>query len=201
MRIYSIETQNKVGGVVEHNYQGINDIRYMAKYVGSKKSIITDLIELQYEDIDGKIVTKETSEVKFVNIHSGLGGYYLDDKAYEMLNDLFDESVELYPAKSHIKEYRLLYVKDVLESSVDYAKSNIVWLDEEEKRAMMFEKYHFVKGIVEFKNIFRIQETGADLYVSEKFRQRCVDNNLTGIDFRLVYDSEDDSIEFPFEIV
>ncbi len=201
MRIYSIETQNKVGGVVEHNYQGINDIRYMAKYVGSKKSIITDLIELQYEDIDGKIVTKETSEVKFVNIHSGLGGYYLDDKAYEMLNDLFDESVELYPAKSHIKEYKLLHVKDVLKNLVDYDKSKIKWLNKEEKRAMRFIKYYFDKEMIKDKQVFRIAELLTPLYVSEKFRQRCVDNNLTGIDFRLVYDSEDDSIEFPFEIV
>lgn len=201
MKIYTIQIQNDIATVVEQDYKGIDDIKYMRKYFGSKKNIIKDLIVLKYEDIDGNILDFEKPKAKFVNIQSGLGGYYLDDKAYEILSGLFDESVELYNAKSHIKEYKLLYVNDLLVDSIDYIKSKIVWLSKEEKRAMMFEKYQFNEGVIKNKHIFRIQETGADLYVSEKFIQCCIDNNLTGIDFSLVYDSEDDSIEFPFEVV
>ncbi len=201
MRIYTIQVQNDISAVVEQDYKDIHDIKYMRKYVGSKKNVIKDVIELKYEDIDGNILEIEKPSAKFGNIQSGFGGYYLDGKAYEMLNDLFDESVELYPAKSHIKEYKLLYVKDVLENSVDYDKSRIKWAKSVKNTVIRFIKYHFNEDLIEHKHIFRIRETGADLYVSEKFRQRCVDNNLTGIDFRLVYDSEDDDIEFPFEIV
>ncbi len=201
MRIYTIQVQNDISAVVEQDYKDIHDIKYMRKYVGSKKNVIKDVIELKYEDIDGNILEIEKPSAKFGNIQSGFGGYYLDDKAYEMLNDLFDESVELYPAKSHIKEYKLLHVKDVLKNLVDYDKSKIKWLNKEEKRAMRFIKYYFDKEMIKDKHVFRIAELLTPLYVSEKFRQRCRDNNLTGIDFRLVYDSEDDSIEFPFEIV
>ncbi len=201
MKIYRIEIQNGTATVVEQDYKDIDDIKYMRKYVGSKKNIITTLIELKYEDIDGNILLEVSEKNVFVNIPKGHGGWYLDNKAHGVLSDFFDESVELYHAKSHIEDYQLLYVKDVLKNSIEYTRSKIVWLSKEEKRAMMFEKYNFNEEIIKDKNIFRIQETGEDLYVSERFRQCCIDNNLTGIDFRLVYDSEDDSIEFPFEIV
>ncbi len=63
MKIYKLGIINNSGFINPKDWQGIDDLRYDDMYIGSKKNIIKNKIELEYEDRDGKIVLKETKKV------------------------------------------------------------------------------------------------------------------------------------------
>lgn len=201
MKIYTLSLQNNIAELVARDYKGIEDKRFNSKYIGSKRNIITEEINLYYEDIDGNEIHEEEPNAKFVNISYGRGVYYFDNKAYEVLKDLFDDSCEFYSAKTDLKEYKMLYVNKSLTKTFDYEKTQAKWSKAAPDKVIRFIKYSFNEDVVKNKHIFRIEELSVPLYVSDEFRQRCIDNNITGLDFRLVYDSDDDNIQFPFEIV
>lgn len=157
---------------------------YSNEIKGSKKKLITEPIEIirygaDYEPFNGEVC----------NITDGID-YLFDDYAIEKLNHLLKGNVEFYDCINEEHDYKYVYVTNVLKKTLNYLKSDIEWFDRDEKRAMHVEKYVFNKRKVKKQHIFGIEELFGNVYVSEEFKRVCEENNITGPEFKLVWDSE-----------
>lgn len=64
-------------------------------------------------------------------------------------------------------------------------------MDRDGKRIMTFKKYAFLPDVIENVSIFKISnEKTRYAFVSDEFKQTVEKNNLSGFQFKLVWNSE-----------
>lgn len=126
---------------------------------------------------------------------SNAPGFYshipvLDKGALEAVKDLIEDATEILPLIYDNNEFYALNIIKVLKC-IDYEKSKYKTFGDG-KRIMRFIKYEFLEDVIRGKHIFKLtDEPLRKPFVSEEFRQRVLNNNLTGFKFELVWDSED----------
>ncbi len=112
-----------------------------------------------------------------------------DEEAIDILSDLLDGHAEILPLDCQDGEFYAINITKVLDC-IDYDKSEYKMF-RDGKRIMRFKKYEFKEEMVKGKHIFKIvDEPLRRPFVSDEFRQRIIDNQLTGFVFELVWDSE-----------
>ncbi len=112
-----------------------------------------------------------------------------DKKTVEILADLLNNHAEILPLDCQDGEFYAINITKVLDC-IDYEKSEYKMF-RDGKRIMRFKSYVFKKEVVKDKHIFKIiDEPLRKPFVSDEFRQRIIEHQLTGFDFRLVWDSE-----------
>lgn len=200
MKIYTVKIDGEYCPINIKLHKSAFDIEYDISYVGSKKDVIVEPIEISHTDINGEEVDKESKDNKFANIGKGPAGIFFDEFAYDKLSDLFDGTCEFYKCVANTgTKYYYLNIVSTISDAIDYDKSDIKWLNEDEKRAMRFKKYYFNAEKIGTKSIFRIEEDRNVVYVTNEFVEICTLNKIKGLKFTLVWDSEDDSIKYPYE--
>lgn len=113
----------------------------------------------------------------------------IDKLALEKLYDIINDFVEILPLQCSEGEYYALNITEVLDC-IDYEKSEYKTFSDG-IRIMRFIKYSFREDKVNGKHIFKIvDEPRRRPFVSDEFRQRVLNSNLTGFKFELAWDSE-----------
>lgn len=114
-----------------------------------------------------------------------------DEKAISVLGDLLIGNAEILPLNCEDGNFYAINVINVMDC-IDYEKSQYKTF-RDGKRIMRFTKYVFDERKIEGMNLFKTKDEPLKRpFVSEVFRKRVVDNNLTGFKFELAWDSEQD---------
>lgn len=113
-----------------------------------------------------------------------------DNNAIMLLNDLIEGNAEILPLSSEDGDFYAINVTNILDCII-YNKSSYKTF-RDGKRIMKFTKYAFdldkIKGI----HLFKISDEPLKRpFVSDEFRNRVIESNLTGFKFELVWDSEE----------
>lgn len=197
MKIYKFETRHEyMIGVVDD--EGLDDPRFDRFYHGSKKEIITSELDGFYSSLSGHVKPEQVNEKLITNITLSTAGMCFDEKAMKALDNFWNDGCEFYPIKVYGKQYYALNMCRFLEDSLVYEKSIIKWVDEAKLIAWNIEKYEFVESKIT-EDIFSLRERRGFIYTSEKFKNACIEANLTGYDFLDIYDSDDKTIAYPFK--
>ena len=100
------------------------------------------------------------------------------------------EDVEILPLMLDNEEVYGINVLSVLKA-LDYDNSEYRTFTDGE--IMVILKYSFIEKCISNKNIFKITDESrtSSPFVSELFKKTVEDNNLTGFEFELVWDSEE----------
>lgn len=109
-------------------------------------------------------------------------------KVIEVTNDLIINQVEVLSTLCADCELYLLNITNRIDV-VDYSKSQVKYFSDG-KKVLRFIKLAFIEEKVRGSHIFKLVEKNGFVYVSDEFRQRIIDNGLTGFRFELVWDSE-----------
>ncbi len=111
-----------------------------------------------------------------------------DTKTLDILRDLIEDTVEILPMEFKGTIWHGINVKRVLDA-IDYDKAEITRFSD--GQIMMFDKYAFRSEIVRDVPIFKIvDEPVGHVFVSDEFKKRVEESNLTGFKFLPVWDSE-----------
>lgn len=114
-----------------------------------------------------------------------------DEKAINVLGDLLIGNAEILPLDCEDGNFYAINVVNVIDC-IDYEKSKYKTF-RDGKRIMRFTKYVFDERKISGVNLFKTKEEPLKRpFVSEKFRKRVVDNQLTGFKFELAWDSSQD---------
>lgn len=103
----------------------------------------------------------------------------------------YDSNTGFYYLRARYEEgeYYLVNVKDVIDC-IDYEKLEYTTIPTGE--IFWFDKYAFKEETIKDKNIFKsTEEPLGKAFVSEEFKRLVIENNLTGFDLKLVWDSEE----------
>ena len=127
---------------------------------------------------------------KFADIVSFTPGIpVVSPRVIEVTKDLIQDQVEVLPTICSDCELYILNITNIVDA-VDYTKAQVKYFPDG-KRVLRFIKLAFVEEKVRGNHIFKLTEHKlSSPYVSDEFRQRILDNNLTGFKFELVWDSE-----------
>lgn len=110
-------------------------------------------------------------------------------RVIEMIGDLLEAEVEVLPTICAGREVYILNITNIVDA-VDYKNSDVKYFQNTQK-VMAFTKVSFCKEKIQGNHIFKLVERRfSSVYVSDEFRQRIIDNNLTGFRFELIWDSE-----------
>ena len=110
-------------------------------------------------------------------------------RVIEATKDLIENQVEVLPTICSDCELYILNITNIVDA-VDYTKSVVKYFPNSTK-VLRFIKLAFVEEKVRNNHIFNLVEKKLSVpYVSDEFRQRIIDNELTGFKFELVWDSE-----------
>lgn len=114
-----------------------------------------------------------------------------DEKAIGILGDLLTDNAEILPLDCEDGNFYAINVINVMDC-INYEKSQYKTF-RDGTRIMRFTKYVFIEKKIEGMNLFKIKDEPLKRpFVSEEFRKRAIDNNLTGFKFELAWDSEQD---------
>jgi hypothetical protein len=118
---------------------------------------------------------------------AGIGAPGLSKKAVEFLMPLIGNNVQLLPLKHPTFEYFRLNVLQVIDA-IDYEKSTFRKLSN--GKLLTVKEYVFKPDCLMGVDIFKVPYFTTNVYVSDRFRQTVLDNNLTGFEFIELWDSE-----------
>ena len=115
------------------------------------------------------------------------------EKAFNCLKDLFPTNSEFMEIRNSDRKYKgkyfLLLLKDRIDC-LDKDKSDARWNTSSGQAIDMY-KYEFIKEkINKDLNIFRIPQRRIDIFVTEKFIQRAIENDLKNFMFKPVWSSD-----------
>lgn len=155
-----------------------------------------DLDEIQSFDGRSKveqwkqIAVKKMENKEFSNAPGFSSHIPVFDKvALGVLRDLIKGNTEVLPLLCVDGEFYAINVTKVLDA-IDYDKAEYKTF-RDGKRIMRFIRYEFIEEKVMGNHIFKItDEPLSRPFVSDEFKQRVLDNNLTGFKFELVWNSE-----------
>lgn len=112
----------------------------------------------------------------------------LNQNAIDKLAIFFQDNIELLPLSYEKDSYFALNVLDLI-NCVNYEKADINRFSD--GNIMSFNRYEFIKEKIENKHIFKIiDEPRKFPFVSNEFKMKVVENELTGFLFTEVWDSE-----------
>lgn len=122
---------------------------------------------------------------------SDIGIPIFSKKAVDVLMPLIKKHVRINQLNFE-EEYYAVHVKTILKA-INYEKSEFIRFDNS-KRIMRFTKYSFKLEKVRGIPIFRVidDKTSGYPFVSDEFKKLVEENHLTGFEFKLVWDSEED---------
>lgn len=123
------------------------------------------------------------------DLQSFFGGVFaFNTRAIESLDSFLQGNVEYLPLEYSKGEYYLINVLNLL-NGIDYNKSIITRFND--GSIMRFEKYAFSLDKVKGEHIFKIiDEPRKAPFVSDEFRNKVIQEGLTGFLFTEVWDSE-----------
>lgn len=110
----------------------------------------------------------------------------LNKRAYEVLYPMISNDIEVLIIQLNDE---ILYGINVLTiiDAINYDLSKYKTY-RDGKRIMFFEKYEFIEEAIKGKNIFKISDLPrGDVFVSEKFAETIIENQLKGFKLELVY--------------
>lgn len=112
-----------------------------------------------------------------------------DKKAVDVVKDLLDGVAEILPVECSDGEFYAINALGVVDC-IDYEKSKFKTF-RDGVRIMRFEKYEFVEEKISRGHIFRLKDEPLKRpFVSDEFKKRILESDLTGFIFELVWDSE-----------
>lgn len=162
-------------------WKGQLDIDYIQSFDGTKKTENWSPMKVQ------RMYDREFSNTPGLSPHIPV----FDEKAICVLGDLLAGNAEILPLDCEDGNFYAINVINVM-NCIDYEKSQYKTF-RDGKRIMRFTKYVFTEKKIEGANLFKTQDEPLKRpFVSEEFRKRVVDNNLTGFKFELAWDSEQD---------
>ncbi len=104
---------------------------------------------------------------------------------------MLTDNAEILPLDCEDGNFYAINVINVMDC-INYEKSQYKTF-RDGTRIMRFTKYVFIEKKIEGMNLFKIKDEPLKRpFVSEEFRKRAIDNNLTGFKFELAWDSEQD---------
>lgn len=113
----------------------------------------------------------------------------VNPKVIEATKDLISNQVEVLSTLCSDCELYILNVTNIIDA-VDYSKAQVKYFSDG-KKVLRFIKLAFIEEKLRSNHIFKLVEKKlSPVYVSDEFRQRIIDNGLTGFKFELVWDSE-----------
>nr|WP_244110323.1 DUF1629 domain-containing protein [Burkholderia cenocepacia] len=101
------------------------------------------------------------------------------ERALDVLAPVLHDSGEILLVEAPIKDMFGFHVTRVIESAVDMDASKFKVYP----RATVFNKIFLLKSRIEGADIFRLKESPATVFVSERFRELVEQNELKGFDF------------------
>ena len=166
---------------------GKYDLDFMRAFDG--RSHEKGWIPLAVEYIPMRRGEKRKGFANFTDINVSSIRPVMDVQAIKALNDLMLGSVEILPLDFLEKDFYLINVTEDL-NCIDLDKSEYTTFSS--GKISHFTKYVFYENVLENKHIYRITSDYTRVpYVSDEFRQRVIDNGLTGFRFTLIWDSKD----------
>ena len=132
----------------------------------------------------------EDGKLPYGDISSFIPGIpVVSPRVVEVTKDLIQDQVEVLPTICSDCELYILNITNIVDA-VDYTKAQVKYFPDG-KKVLRFIKLAFIREKVYGNHIFKLTEHKlSSPYVSDEFRQRILDNNLTGFKFELVWDSE-----------
>lgn len=119
----------------------------------------------------------------------GGGRPVLSENAVLILGDLIKGVTEILPLDYSKEKYYVINVVDVVDC-IDYEKTKCKMF-ENSNRVMRFIEYAFKANAVKGKHIFKIPEhPKSEVFISDEFRDRVLNNGLEGFAFLELWDSE-----------
>lgn len=112
-----------------------------------------------------------------------------DKKAIDVLSEFLIGNAGILPLACEEGDFYVINVVKVVDC-IDYEASKYKTF-RDGKRIMRFTKYAFDEKKVEGVHLFKIKDEPLKRpFVSDDFKERILDNNLTGFKFELAWDSE-----------
>jgi len=125
---------------------------------------------------------------KLGNITDFEGILTLDKIALESLKDLIGNNAEILPIYYNDKEFYLINVIKFVDV-INFEKSKYKSLSN--GKIVVFDNYVLDKTMIADNDIFKMKGDAPIVdVVSDRFKQRVEEKRLTGVGFRLVWDSE-----------
>lgn len=168
------------------NYENLTckkklDIDYIQTFDGAEK--IKDWSPMQVK----RMYDREFSNSPGFSPHIPV----FDEKAINVLADLLIGNAEILPLDCEDGNFYAINVINVM-NCIDYEKSKYKTF-RDGKRIMRFTKYVFDEKKIVGVNLFKTKDEPLKRpFVSEEFRKRVVENQLTGFKFELAWDSNQD---------
>ncbi len=132
-------------------------------------------------DYDPVKITWGTSRRKKTSdVHTMLSPFLLfSERALDVLAPVIRDSGEILQVEAPIKDMFGFHVTRVIENAVDMDASKFKVYPQ----ATVFNKIFILKSRIEGVDIFRLKESPASVFVSERFRELVKQNELKGFDF------------------
>jgi hypothetical protein len=112
------------------------------------------------------------------------------EKAVLMLKNMLNDKVEVLPYSNKKEHYYAINVINMIDC-VDLEKSEVIW-DYEYNIVKEIKRFVFIEEKVRNQVIFKIpQYKGTRVFVTDTFRDKVIETNLTGFKFYEVWDSEE----------
>ncbi|WP_082751471.1 imm11 family protein [Burkholderia sp. MSMB1459WGS] len=140
-------------------------------------------------DYDPVKLTWGTSRRKKTgDVHTMLSPFLVfSERALDVLAPVLRDSGEILQVDAPIKDMSGFHVTRVIENAVDMAASKFKVYP----RATVFNKIFLLKSQIEGVDIFRLKESPATVFVSERFRELVEQNRLKGFDFSGIISQSD----------
>lgn len=127
-----------------------------------------------------KLVWSASRRKKTSDVHTMLSPFLVfSGKAFDALAPLLHDSGEILQVEAPIKSMLGFHVTRVVEGAVDMEASKFKIYP----RATVFNKIYLLGSRIEGVDIFRLKESPATVFVSERFRALVERNKLKGFDF------------------
>lgn len=106
----------------------------------------------------------------------------ISEKAKNVLLPLFDETIELLPCTTERAEVYLVNATKLIEKAISDEYSHYTAT---EKNGIITDVQNLVfhEDSVKNKHLFKIEELPSIVFISTTFKETCMQNGLTGLDF------------------
>lgn len=169
-------------------YANGDDVRYVMKYERGELTKWHPVL-VKY-DTDVSDDTDERFE-RVSNFPSISGNITCDEEAKSILVDLVYDHAEFLPLLSATitdKQYYILYPKTTLDC-LDKERTEYSYLSERKKHLRSIKSYAFHSNRIGDTPMFRLPRGAAfEPFVNDKFKQLIEDYNLTGLQFKKIWE-------------
>lgn len=150
------------------------------------KSFAGESMKLEWTPYQVKVI----KERKIGDLQAFFGGVFaVNEKTINTVNQYFQtDTIEFLPLTYDKQNYYAVNILELLDC-IDYKRSSINRFSD--GKIMSFNKYSFAQDKIEGRHIFKITDEPRKFpFVSDEFRERVIENGLTGFLFTEVWNSE-----------